>query len=362
MASQPSPSAEGPIHPTVETAPPATVYTLRMATSRRQFLRQTFAFSAAAATGSLARALAPDPSAQHIFMIGDWGATDPTRGQQQVAASMVRYAQQHAIKPQSLFFLGDSWYGDLHDGVNSTRWQTQFEQIYPATSFPGPAWSIAGNHDYQRMPLTVNKLHAELEYAKRGHSRWKMPSRWYTFDVPTPQNTPLLHIIATDTNAPRAVEKFDPVNFTLNHAEWEEQTQWLAKELARPTAAPFTFVIGHHPIYSNGPHGDHKTLILDWEPLIRQHKVTAYLAGHDHDLQHLEFEGHPTSFVCSGAGGADLYDLKIDEKQRGPYAMKVHGFTHLEATPTTLTFRHINENGETVHAFTKSLDGKVQVL
>jgi tartrate-resistant acid phosphatase type 5 len=333
-------------------------------TSRRQFLRQTIAFSALTATGSLTRGFAQpvNPHAQHILMIGDWGAEDMTRGQQQVAASMVSYAAKNHLKPQSLFMLGDTWYGDLDGGVASSRWNTQFEQLYPASAFPGPAYTIPGNHDYQHMPPTVNKLRAELDYAKTGKSRWTMPSRWYTFDVPTPDHKPLLHVIATDTNAPHAIKPSDTVNFTLSEEDWHEQTQWLVAELARPTPAPFTIVLGHHPIFSNGPHGDHARLIADWEPIIRQHKVTAYLAGHDHDLQHLEFAGHPTSFVCSGAGGADLYDIKIDEKQRGPYAEKVHGFTHLEATPEALTFRHVNEKNEVVYAFTKSRTGEVKAL
>ena len=70
---------------------------------------------------------------------------------------------------------------------------------------------------------------------------------------------------------------------------------------------------GNTIILVNLPRGDHKVLIQDWEPLLRKHRAHLYLAGHDHDLQHLEFEGHPTSFVSSGAGGADLYDLKIAE-------------------------------------------------
>jgi 3',5'-cyclic AMP phosphodiesterase CpdA len=295
-------------------------------------------------------------------MIGDWGAEDATRGQQQVGASMVSYARKNALKTQSLFLLGDTWYGDLDGGVNSARWESQFEQMYPASAFPGPAYTIPGNHDYQHMPANVNKLHAELDYAKTGKSRWTMPARWYTFDVPTPDHRPLLHVIATDTNAPHPIKPTNTVDFTLSEDDWHEQTEWLKAELAKPTTAPFTIVIGHHPIYSNGPHGDHARLIADWEPIIRQHKVSAYLAGHDHDLQHLEFANHPTSFVCSGAGGADLYDIKIDEAQRGPYAHKVHGFTHLEATPQRLTFRHVDETGAVVHAFSKSISGNITIL
>jgi 3',5'-cyclic AMP phosphodiesterase CpdA len=121
-------------------------------------------------------------------------------------------------------------------------------------------------------------------------------------------------------------------------------------------------VLGHHPIFSNGPHGDHKVLVAEWEPLLREHKAHLYLAGHDHDLQHLEFEDHPTSFVSSGAGGADLYNLKIAESARGPFADKVYGFTHLEVAPKQLTLRHIDADGKVLHAFSKSVNGTTKLL
>jgi hypothetical protein len=120
--------------------------------------------------------------------------------------------------------------------------------------------------------------------------------------------------------------------------------------------------MGHHPIYSNGMHGDHPVLIQEWEPLLRKHKVHLYLAGHDHDLQHLEFADHPTSFFLSGGGGADLYKLTIEPAQRGPYAQKVYGFSHLEMTPDLLTLRHLDEQGRLVHAFTKRRDHSVQIV
>jgi hypothetical protein len=120
--------------------------------------------------------------------------------------------------------------------------------------------------------------------------------------------------------------------------------------------------MAHHPIYSNGPHGDHKVLIAEWEPLLREHKAHLYLAGHDHDMQHLEFEGHPTSFVMSGGGGADLYNLKIEETQRGPYAAKAYGFSHLQIAPDKLTLLHMDQAGRVIHGFTKTPAGEVRIL
>jgi hypothetical protein len=120
--------------------------------------------------------------------------------------------------------------------------------------------------------------------------------------------------------------------------------------------------MAHHPVYTNGGHGDHLVLIRDWDWRFRKHKVDLYLAGHDHDLQHLEFEDHPTSFFYSGGGGADLGNLKIDPAQRGPYAQKVYGFSHLSVTRKQMTLRHLDSNGRTLHAFTKTPEGKVAIV
>jgi hypothetical protein len=120
--------------------------------------------------------------------------------------------------------------------------------------------------------------------------------------------------------------------------------------------------MGHHPVYSDGPHGDHPVLVRDWDPLFRKYQVPLYLAGHDHDLQHLEFEGHPTTHFLSGGGGADLYNLKIEPSTRGPYAQKIYGFSHLSVTPNELTLRHLDADGRTLHAFTKTKDGKLRIL
>lgn len=291
-------------------------------------------------------------------MVGDWGY-ERFEAQKNVAAAMQTYARAHQLKADALFMLGDNWYGDLTGGVDSPRWKTQFEDMYPQSLFDCPAYAILGNHDYQRMP--ESKVDYELAYAKKGGTRWTMPARWYSFEFPA--KNPLATVIALDSNAPHTTPaKPGAVNFTLTPEEHAEQVRWLKAELEKPRRTPYLIVMGHHPIYSNGPHGDQQILISDWEPLLREHKAHLYLAGHDHDMQHLEFDGHPTSFVLSGGGGADLYTLKIDEAKRGPYAAKVYGFSHLQIAPDKLTLLHMDQTGQLIHGFTKTPDGTVKVL
>lgn len=333
--------------------------------TRRAFLRQTVGFSAAALLASnslLQSAFAEPPHGQvDLLMVGDWGYHQPA-AQERVAAGMVQYTHTHRLHPQALLMLGDNWYEELPGGVDSPRWKTHFEDLYPASAFPGPAYAVLGNHDYQMFPMS--KVQAELDYARRGHSRWTMPAKWYSFDFPAKK--PLIHFIALDSNMPHEIKPNKDGtpnrNFTLTEDERIAQLAWLEQELAKPRLTPFTVVIAHHPVYTDGPHGDHAMLIRDWDPLFQKYNVHAYLAGHDHDLQHLEFANHPTTFFLSGGGGADLYDLTISPDKRGPYAQKVNGFSHLSVTENLLTLRHVDSMGTTLHAITKTPDGKVGIL
>jgi 3',5'-cyclic AMP phosphodiesterase CpdA len=288
-------------------------------------------------------------------MVGDWGKDGDHSAQSRVAAAMAAYTQTNRLHPEAMFFLGDNIYGALPGGPDDPRFQTQFEAMYPAVTFPSPAYMVLGNHDYQRLPATVDKVEAELAYARRGHTRWTQPARWYAFDLPGKK--PLIKVIALDSNLPPANHKEDGFNLFLTPAQQAEQTAWLTAELAKPRKAPFLVVMAHHPLYSNGKHGDSPHLIDEWSSLLQQHRVHLYLCGHDHDLQHLEFEGHPTSFVLSGGGGADLYDIKLPN--RGPYSQKVYGFTHLEATRHRLIVRHLDVEGKVIHSFSKFKDGTI---
>jgi hypothetical protein len=187
-----------------------------------------------------------------------------------------------------------------------------------------------------------------------------MPARWYRFELPARQ--PLITFMALDSNVPHNNRKtFRGRDFTLSEQQHAEQIAWLETELTRPRTTPYLVAMAHHPVYSDGRHGDHARLIRDWDPLFRKYNVNLYLAGHDHDMQHLEFEGHPTSFFLSGGGGADLYNLTIDPSKRGPYAQKIYGFSHLSVNTELMTLRHLDTEGRLLHAFTKTPGGEVAI-
>ena len=333
--------------------------------SRRSFLRQSFAFSAVAALrpgAMFAQAgpfAAPNPASQHMFMIGDWGTDKYVEQQRAVSVSMAKWGQNNRSAPGAMFLLGDNWYGHMHDGVNDARWKDQFEDMYPANLFPGPAFAVLGNHDYEKH--TFDKVQIQLDYPKQHKTRWTMPDKRYTFKYP--ENDPIITFICLDSNLPGTKEwDFSFGSYVMSHGEADAQDQWFQQELEKPRTTPFVAVICHHPLFTNGIHRDNRTLIQRWDGLLRQHKVDFYITGHDHDLQHIEFDRHPTSFVVSGGGGAELVNWSIPPEKRGPYGDRVIGFTHLEMAKDAVVVRHVGAQANQLHAFRKTPDGKMTIL
>jgi hypothetical protein len=296
-----------------------------------------------------------------MFMLGDWGTDKYGDQQTATALAMKQWVDQRHIHPGALFMLGDNWYGDMGVGYVSGRWQSQFEQMYPASHFPGPAYVVLGNHDYERK--VSSKVDLELGYAAHAKgTRWTMPARWYTFKYP--QKDPVVTFICLDSNLPGTKKDtfFMPWSFEMKHAERDQQDAWFRAELAKPRTTPFVAVVCHHPLYTNGIHRDNHLLIRDWDALIREAKVDFWITGHDHDLQHLEFAGHPTSFIISGGGGAELVNWTTPPEQRGPFGDKALGFSDMEFAKDGILFRHVGVHGQVLHCFHKAPGGKVEIF
>lgn len=63
------------------------------------------------------------------------------------------------------------------------------------------------------------------------------------------------------------------------------QLRWLRGRLAASRGDRFVLLAGHYPLWSAGEHGPSSCLERLLRPLLRKHRVTAYLSGHDHNLQ-----------------------------------------------------------------------------
>ena len=200
-------------------------------------------------------------------MIGDWGYDNTRVNQVAVAQAMRGYVAAKKLTPDGLFCSATIFTAPSRAAPNCPRWKNDFEDIYPASSFPGPCWAILGNHDYDDEP--VDKLQAELAYARPIPAR---AGRCQPNGIASncPRKIPLATMLMLDSDYHNSA-------VSLTEEEKAAQMKWLVAELEKPRTTPYLIVMGHHPLYSNGHHGDDAALIADWEPLFKKYSGAVLL-------------------------------------------------------------------------------------
>jgi tartrate-resistant acid phosphatase type 5 len=324
--------------------------------TRREVLRRTVLFSAAALTAGHRGILGAAPAdtkfpdrGLHLLALGDYG-TKGNNDQCSVAKAMATFAKSLDQPLHSVLALGDNFYRKL----TPDRFVNHFEKLYSTDGLNCPFYACAGNHDYgtASYDLQAGKLQLQMDYSKKHpKSRWKFPAKWYALELPS-ADKPLLKIIVLDGNYWEG---------GLTPKEKIAQRRFFKAELNKPSDAPWLWVVNHFPLFSEcGKRGDNNSLIREWGELLQSHPVSLCICGHDHTMQHLQVEGYSTNFVVSGAGGAKLYDVK--PTKRGFADNHNLGFNHIFVTKEKLHVQFINTKGSCLHHFSRDLSGKVTVL
>ena len=280
----------------------------------------------------------------NLLAFGDWGINNDN--QRRVAEGMKQYVKRSGLTFSGVLCAGDNIYIKLK-GPDDPKWDQVFETMYDRDVLSFPFYVVAGNHDYQD-----GKVGIELEYAELNPtSRWKYPSPYYRLDVPAPPTAPLVSVLMLDSNRD-----------SLGKDEgWRKETTWLQEELAKPQAEKtWRIAVAHHPLFSNGQHGDNGVLQTTWGKLFKQYGLDLYICGHDHDMQHLEVNDWPMSFILVGGGGAGTRSMFNDS--RGPFSKSMQGFAHLRFTPDTMIVKLVDRDGSVVHAFERTHDGQMHIL
>jgi hypothetical protein len=220
--------------------------------------------------------------------------------------------------------LGDNFYPKGMESPVDPRWKTWWDEVYDPIGIK--AYASLGNHDWGFGDSPA----AEVLYTQRSPS-WRMPATYYTFTAGPVQ------FFALDT-----------------YEIPEAQLQWLDTELSA-SHARWKLVYGHHPIYSAGSHESSPRLVKQLLPVLKN-RVDVYLAGHDHDLQHLRTEAGVHFFV-SGGGGRSIRQSKPGP--RSLFAKGIYGFAVLDANRHQLkvTFfdTHLNQLYE--YVLRKTMEG-----
>ena len=278
------------------------------------------------------------PAPLRIFAMGDWG--EDTVAQRHVADAMAKRAADPATKPDDVLLLGDNFYFRL-SGVNDSRWQSVFEQVYSQKDLAVPFYACLGNHDYDG-----NNYATELGYAaQHPQTRFKLPSRYYRVDLPA--GHPLLTLIMLDSNKDNMTE-----------AQWAGQIDWLKTQLNSPRA-PWTICCAHHPMFSNGYVFFNGVLQDDWGKLMEEAKVDFYLTGHEHNLQHLEIPGMERDVSnrrwrrCPSASAA--FAMIAD------FPGTAFGFLSFDLDETKAIVQFFDDQGQAIHTFERTKAGVVTI-
>lgn len=269
--------------------------------------------------------------ALHFLAIGDWGRR--SSAQTATAAIMEQTAEQ--TDARFTLSVGDNFYESGVSSLADPQCNNTFEAVYQGARMQQPWYVVLGNHDYEGNPQ------AQIEYTTRS-SRWIMPSRYFTFSKATPDGTPI-RFVAIDTNP--FISAYKGAGYSdLDRQNTVQQLRWLDSVLVH---APETWkiVIGHHPIYSVGPHGNEPDLISQLLPILTKNHVQAYLCGHSHDLQHIQQAG--IDYVVTGAG---TENLGVQLSANALFYDKTHtGFAEMAISRDSLHLRFIGSDGQVLY-------------
>jgi 3',5'-cyclic AMP phosphodiesterase CpdA len=127
----------------------------------------------------------------------------------------------------------------------------------------------------------------------------------------------------------------------------QKQLKWFEEELQK-SQSTWKVVYAHHPIFSDGYHGDNSALRNQLLPLLRN-RVDLYITGHEHDMQHLK-PADRVHFVISGAGGSEVRPTRATS--RAFFARAANGFAILEANRTQLDIRLVGADARVMHQYT----------
>jgi acid phosphatase len=307
--------------------------------TRREFVRILFvATQGLAASRFLPVSLqaAPEPGGLNFLIFGDWGRQGD-RDQVEVAGQMAKTAQDMGAK--FVISVGDNFYENGVKSVSDPHWRASFEDVYNQPSLQIPWHVLLGNHDYH------GDCDAQMAYHET-HPRWNMPARYY-------QQSHVLDSGATadffylDTSP--MVKSYHTKKDTRQQVATQDvpkQLEWFKTALAE-SKARWKIVIGHHPIYSGGEHGDTAELVESVLPLLHEHKAQAYFNGHDHDLQHLM------------AGEVNLFDTGAGSEfrptkntQHTTWATACSGFTTVSLRAERMDVRMIDNLGNVIYTTT----------
>ena len=188
-----------------------------------------------------------------------------------------------------------------------------FFEVYANLVDHIPFYPAPGNHDYK----TEGALPYRQVYSLPRNGKDEL---YYSYDHGN------IHVAVIDT------ESID-----------EAQLLWLDADLAA-TEQPWKVVVGHHPPFSSGYHGNNGDVQEQFVPILRTHEVQLGIFGHDHDYERVLPQDGVT-YVVAGGGGVGTRSVGTSDFTG--YSEQVSHFVYLETRDDTMTMWAIDATGKT---------------
>lgn len=242
-----------------------------------------------------------------FLAVGDWGRQGEFN-QTQVADLMDTVSAQ--VKPHFIVSTGDNFYPSGLNSSHDPSFKRSFTDVYSGAHLQHVPWHVVlGNHDYNEdltycgndvPPCTKSVVHELSVNLTVRDSRWHCERSFV-------ESLGFVDIFFIDTSPfiqNYTIQPWAKYSGGILNQSYEAQSREIETRLAA-SMAPWKIVIGHHPPYSNGEHGNAQELIDELIPILTRYKVDAYISGHDHSLEHL-YKDDLHVFVSGGGSKSGL--------------------------------------------------------
>ena len=248
-----------------------------------------------------------------VLAFGDFG--DGSERQTRMAEAMARF---HAKTPFDFAVtLGDNFYPAGMAGPADPRWQRDFERHYAPMHIR--FYPTLGNHDW----VLADSPAAEILYSDEVEA-------------------------LADAGRPLHVHRRSGAVLRHRHQPRHARPARVAGSRARPQHGALEDRLRASPdLLVRRCTATRRALRDKLLPVLRG-RANIYLAGHDHDLQHIAPEDG-VHFVSRAAAAPQ--PRAITAGPRSLFAASKNGFAVIEATRSALTVMLVDESLETLHQF-----------
>ena len=257
--------------------------------------------------------------------LGSWGHAGWT--QQSVAKSLASAAKEYSVS--FLLSPGSNFYGGIQ-GLNDTRWKSDFLDVYDYSNLQVPFYTINGKEDWGKnvtaealrnkvtygvfTPEEYNQNGIKLDEIKRSKApRWTMPNWYYHYNLHFADqstnpafgaNDVSVGFVFVDTNILR--EEFEAQDVTEKH--WDYLRDYLVQAVK---VNDWIIAVADTAIYSSGKIGNNHYYEKTLRPLLKEYGVDVYISGNDRDMEIIQ-DGGLTHINCGAGSGATGMGTKHD--------------------------------------------------